>query len=283
MPPPVTDLLTSVNALAESVPTDALRTVVDELGIALAGQGPDLRALLDETRAFTSAANANLAPTRTLIDDAETVLRTQNQEAASLKSFGENARLLAEQLRESDPAFRDLVGTAPDAATELRALVRDLDPSMSVLVANLLTTSELIAYRTDGLEQLMSELPAAVAAGMSVVHDGRLTFGMVTTFFDPPNCTAGYEGTRYRNGLDTSPSASLNTSAACTEPPSSGVNVRGSANVPHRPVPEPARAGSVLGAEPDSRLPGALALPGVPNGTGAVDLRGLLALPEARP
>ncbi|MBE1531786.1 MlaD family protein [Actinomadura algeriensis] len=286
-PPPVTDLLTSLNSLAQSVPTDALRTVVDELGVALAGQGPNLRALLDETRALTDAANANLTPTRTLIDDAETVLRTQNQEAASLKSFGENARLLADQLRESDPAFRDLVDTAPDAATELRDLVRDLDPSMSVLLANLLTTSELLANRTDGLEQLMSELPAAVAAGTSVVHDGRLNFGMVTTFFDPPNCTAGYEGTKYRNGLDTSPGAPLNTAAACTRPPSSGVNVRGSANVPRRPVPEPARAGSVLNAEPDPALPGALALPGLPNRSGppngTPDLRALLALPEARP
>ncbi|GGV17444.1 hypothetical protein GCM10010182_43270 [Actinomadura cremea] len=283
-PPPVTELLTSVNALAESVPTDALRTVVDELGIALAGQGPNLQALLDETRALTDAADANVAPTRSLIDDAETVLRTQNEEAASLKSFGANARLLADQLRESDPAFRDLVATAPDAATELRDLVRDLDPSMSVLVANLLTTSELLAHRTDGLEQLMSELPAAVAAGTSVVHDGRLDFGMVTTFFEPPNCTSGYEGTQYRNGLDTSPGAPLNTAASCTAPPSSGVNVRGSANVPHRPVPEPARAGSVLDAAPDPRLPGALALPGLPNATARTpDLRALLALPEPRP
>ncbi|MFD0904829.1 MCE family protein [Actinomadura sediminis] len=287
VPPPVTDLLTSVNALAESVPTGALRTVVDELGVALAGQGPNLQALLDETRAFTDAANANAAPTRTLIDDAETVLRTQNEEAAALRSFGRDARLLAARLRDSDPAFRELVTTAPDAAGELRALVRDLDPSMSVLVANLLTTSELLAHRTAGLEQLMSELPAAVAAGMSAVDDGRLNFGMVTTFFDPPQCTSGYEGTRYRNGLDTSPGAPLNTSAACTAPPSSGVNVRGSANVPRPPVPEPARAGSVLGAAPDPALPGALALPALPAGpsepNAPEDLRALLGLPKARP
>lgn len=286
-PPPVTDLLTSVNALAESVPTGALRTVVDELGTALAGQGPDLRALLDETRALTAAANADVAPTRTLIDDAEHVLRTQNEEAAALASFGRDARLLAARLRASDPAFRDLVATAPDAATELRALVRDLDPAMSVLVANLLTTSELLAHRTSGLEQLLSELPAAIAAGMSVVHDGRLAFGMVTTFFEPPHCTSGYEGTRYRNGLDTSPGAPLNTAAACTEPPSSGVNVRGAANVPRPPVPEPARAGSVLGAEPDPTLPGALALPALPTARSVPnapdDLRPLLALPKARP
>ncbi|QKW39544.1 MCE family protein [Actinomadura sp. NAK00032] len=278
-PAPVTDLLTSVNDLAASVPTDALRTLVGELGQAFAGQGPNLRALLDSTRSLTRAANENAAPTTSLIGDGETVLRTQNEEAASLKSFGHNARLLAGQLRTSDPAFRRLVSTAPGAAGEFRDLVRDLDPSLSVLVANLLTTSELLAPRSDGLEQLLAKLPAAVASGRSVVQDGRLNFGMVTTFFEPPNCTSGYGGTKYRNGLDTSSGPALNTAAHCATSPSTGVNVRGSGNAPHRPVPTPARAGSVLSAG-SSALPGALALPGVPTEpTSMSDLLGLRGAP----
>ncbi|TMR38773.1 MCE family protein [Actinomadura geliboluensis] len=278
-PAPVTDLLTSVNDLAASVPTDALRTLVGELGQAFAGQGPNLQALLDGTRSLTRAANENAAPTTSLIGDGETVLRTQNEEAASLKSFGRNARLLAEQLRTSDPAFRRLVSTAPGAAGEFRDLVRDLDPSLSVLVANLLTTSDLLAPRSDGLEQLLAKLPAAVASGRSVVQDGRLNFGMVTTFFEPPNCTSGYGGTKYRNGLDTSPGPALNTAAHCATPASTGVNVRGAGNAPHRPVPVPARAGSVLGTG-SSALPGALALPGVAEGPASMsDLLGLRGAP----
>ncbi|MFE9107326.1 MCE family protein [Actinomadura geliboluensis] len=278
-PAPVTDLLTSVNDLAASVPTDALRTLVGELGQAFAGQGPNLQALLDGTRSLTRAANENAAPTTSLIGDGETVLRTQNEEAASLKSFGRNARLLAEQLRTSDPAFRRLVSTAPGAAGEFRDLVRDLDPSLSVLVANLLTTSDLLAPRSDGLEQLLAKLPAAVASGRSVVQDGRLNFGMVTTFFEPPNCTSGYGGTKYRNGLDTSPGPALNTAAHCATPGSTGVNVRGAGNAPHRPVPTPARAGSVLG-NGSSALPGALALPGVAERPASMsDLLGLRGAP----
>lgn len=274
-PAPVTDLLTSLNDFAASVPTDALRTVVGELGQAFAGQGPNLQVLLDNARSLTQAANENAGPTTSLIGDGETVLRTQNEEAASLKSFGRNARLLAEQLRKSDPTFRNLVSTAPGAAGEFRTLIRDLDPSLSVLVANLLTTSDILAPRSDGLEQLLAKLPDAVASGKSVVQDGKLNFGMVTTFFDPPNCTSGYGGTKYRNGLDTSPAPALNTAAHCAAPPSSGINVRGAANAPRGPVPTPARAGSVLTGG-TSALPGALALPGVPDGPR--DMRGLLGL-----
>ncbi|WP_433143384.1 MCE family protein [Actinomadura nitritigenes] len=281
-PAPVTDLLTSVNDLAASVPTGSLRTVVAELGRAFAGEGPDLQVLLDSSHTLTEAADRNIEPTRSLIGDGQTVLRTQDEESGALKSFGRDARLLAAQLRASDPAFRRLVSTAPGAAGELQGLVRDLDPSMSVLVANLLTTSRVLQPRTDGLEQLLAKLPAAVSMGLTVAHDGRLNFGMVNTFFDPLPCTSGYGGTEYRNGLDTSPGPALNTAARCTAPASSGVNVRGSANAPHPPVPAAARPGSVLGgtatasAPADAALPGALALPGVaPGPSGMSALLGL--------
>lgn len=278
-PAPVTDLLTSVNSLAQSVPTDSLRTVVAELGRAFAGQGPNLQVLLDSGREFTREADENATPTKRLFTDAETVLRTQNEESGALKSFGRNAKLLSQQLRASDPAFRRLVSTAPGAATEFAGLVRDLDPSMGVLVANLLTTSDLLGSRSPGLEQLLAKVPAAVAAGMSVVEDGRLNYGMVTTFFNPEPCTRGYGGTKYRNGLDTSRGPALNTSAQCAMPASSGVNVRGAANAPRGSVPAPARPGSVLSAAAaGAPLPGALALPGLPAGSGPVGMSGLLGL-----
>ncbi|MBO2464839.1 MlaD family protein [Actinomadura violacea] len=281
-PAPVTDLLTSVNNLAASVPTDSLRTVVAELGRAFAGEGPNLQVLLDESHTFTEAADRNIAPTRSLIGDGQTVLRTQDEESGALKAFGHNARLLSQQLRASDPAFRRLVSTAPDAAGELQGLVRDLDPSMSVLVANLLTTSRVLQPRTDGLEQLLAKLPAAVAMGTTVARGGHLNFGMVNTFFNPLPCTSGYGGTKYRNGLDTSAGPALNTAARCAAPASSGVNVRGAANAPHGPVPDAARPGSVLGggtatgASANTGLPGALALPGVaPGPSGMSALLGL--------
>ncbi|MWA07147.1 MCE family protein [Actinomadura sp. LD22] len=280
-PAPVTDLLTSVNDLAASVPTGSLRTVVAELGRAFAGEGPNLQVLLDNSHALTEAADRNIEPTRSLIGDGQTVLTTQDEESGALKAFGRNARLLSRRLRASDPAFRKLVATAPGAAGEFQGLVRDLDPSMSVLIANFLTTSRVLQPRTDGLEQLLAKLPDAVSMGLTVARDGRLRFGMVNTFFDPPPCTSGYGGTRYRNGLDTSPGPALNTAARCTAPASSGINVRGSANAPHPPVPAAVRPGSVLGGAPagsaaNAALPGALALPGVaPGPSGMSALLGL--------
>ncbi|MCP2339119.1 MlaD family protein [Actinomadura rupiterrae] len=276
-PAPVTDLLQSLTNFAGSVPLDDMRTVVQELGLAFNGQSQNLQALLDQGRAFTRAADEHVQPTKDLITDSETVLGTQNQEADALKSFGRNARLLARQLRDSDGDFRRVVAAAPGASEQFAGLVRDVDPQLSVLIANLLTTSDLLVTRVGGMEELLVKAPRAVAAGNSVIKDGRLQFGMVTTFFQPLPCTRGYEGTRYRNGLDTSSGPPLNTAARCALPASSGVDVRGPGNAPDGGVPTPARPGSVLSGAVDPTLPGALGLPNLPSGapTGMAGLLGV--------
>ncbi|MFB9834479.1 MCE family protein, partial [Actinoallomurus acaciae] len=243
-PPPVTNVLTNVNDLAASVPLDSLRTVVDELGKAFQGQGENLQTLLDGASDFTQAADAAAPATNKLILDGQTVLRTQREESDALLSFARSARLLAGQLDASDTDLRRLITTAPVAASEISGLLRDLDPNLSVLLANLTTTSELTVTRQRGIQELLVRLPQVAAAGASVVDSKGVNFGMALTFFSPLPCTTGYGGTTYRNGTDTAPAPPLNTAASCTMPASSGVDVRGSANAPYGGgVPSPARPG----------------------------------------
>ncbi|MGW5736780.1 MULTISPECIES: MlaD family protein [Streptomyces] len=242
-PAPVTDVLTSVDRLASSVDTAALRTLVDELGKSFEGRGQDLQILIDTGSEFIEAADKALPATTRLLVDGETVLRTQNAHANALKSFADGAAQLAAQLKKSDPDLRHLIAQAPDAATQFAALLRDTDPGLGVVLANLVTTSELLVTRQRGTRELMVRIPQAAATGASAVGPDGVRFGMTTTFFTPLPCTAGYGATAYRNGLDTSP-APTNTKAACTAGPGSGQNVRGSANAPRGGVPEPARPGS---------------------------------------
>ncbi|RAY11026.1 ABC transporter substrate-binding protein [Actinomadura craniellae] len=278
-PAPVTDLLASVDGMVSSVPLESLRVVVDELGRAFSGQGQNLGALLDNGADLTQAASRHVEPTNRLITDGAIALRTQNEEADALAAFGRNARLLSAQLRASDPDLRKVITAGTPAAEQFAGLLRDVDPSLSVMLANLLTTSDLLFTRYQGMEELLVKVPAAVAAGSTVVGGGKLNFGMVTTFFDPLPCTRGYGGTRYRNGLDTSRGPALNTAARCTMPASSGVNVRGAGNAPRgRALPPPARPGSVgMNASARSALPGALGLPALP-AAGPSDMSGLLGL-----
>ncbi|MGW1139187.1 MCE family protein [Streptomyces zhihengii] len=290
IPAPVTDVLTGIDDLASSVDLEALRTVVDEFGTALGGRGDDLQVLLDHGNEFVLAADRALPVTTRLMADGETVLRTQAEQGQALRGFADGASELAAQLKDSDTDLRKVIATAPDAAGQISGLLRDLDPSFGVVVANLLTTSEVAVTRQRGIEELLVTLPAVAAAGATAVTGEGANFGMSVTFFEPLPCTDGYGRTEYRNGLDTTPAGATDTRTRCTAAPSTGIGVRGSANAPDgggvpdpaRPgtLPAPARSAEPAGEAPVSTLPGALGLPGLP--AAPTGIGGLLGLEGAR-
>ncbi|HWE89910.1 MAG TPA: MlaD family protein [Pseudonocardiaceae bacterium] len=244
IPPGVDGLLTNLNTLTASVPTQALQTVINELYNATNGQGPNLQNLLDTSSQFVQAAVQNLPQGIQLIQTSQQVLTTQIAETNALTQFSANAALINQQLVQSDGDIRKLIGAVPGLDDALISILKDTNPQLSVLIANLLTTSEVTVTRQPGMRTLLSDLPNAVSVGSAIVRNGQANFGIELTFFNPLPCTAGYGGTPYRNGLDTSPGAPLNTGAACTSPPPGG-EVRGSANAPSSGVPAPAQPGSV--------------------------------------
>jgi phospholipid/cholesterol/gamma-HCH transport system substrate-binding protein len=232
VPQPVTGLLINVDALARSLPAGSLQTVVNQLYQAFNGQGPSLQTLLDASSSFTSAASSDITPTSELITESQGVLATQQAETSAIESFAANAELLAHQLDSSDSDLRRLITATPQAMQQVVGLLRDNDPDLGLTLANLLTASDVALTRQPALKELLSALPAVTAAGDTVVTKEGANFGLTLTFFNPLPCTAGYQGTTYRNGLDTSPAPPLNTSASCTSPPGTGQDVRGSANAP---------------------------------------------------
>ncbi|WP_236789522.1 MCE family protein [Amycolatopsis sp. GM8] len=230
-------VVTDLDGLARSVPTDALRTVVDESYNAFNGTGGDLQVLMDTLRDFTKSAQENLPQTVQLLNAGGKVLDTQNAEASNMAEFSRNLNELTATLKSSDPDLRKLIQTAPGAAQSINQLVTDTGPGLGELFANLLTTSNLLLTRQDGIEQVMVTYPALAAGARSVVPgDGTAHLGLVLNLFDPPPCTKGYDTTQYRTGADTTPRAP-DFKAYCAEPTGSPIDVRGSQNAPFNGVP----------------------------------------------
>src|SRR5215472_1194041 len=251
LPLPVTSLLTSVNELATSIPLNELRIALNNLAIGFGGTSTSLQALIHGQSTFIRASGSAVTQTNTLIEDSQTVLATQNAEAAAFRSFAASSRLFAGQLVASDADLRRLFANGAPAATQVAGLITDNTPTLGALIANLLTTAQITLTRGPALQETFSALPAAIAAGSTVITKGgqfgNARFGVALTFFNPLLCTAGYQGTKIRNGLDTSPGPPLNTNARCTSPASSGINVRGSA---HAPSPDSAGVAALLGLSP---------------------------------
>lgn len=243
-PLPPETLLTNLNEFAGSVPPDSLRTVVDELGTAFTGVDGELQALLDGTHKLTQSANAHLPQTADLLSQGRTVLDTQRAETENILSFSRDVRLLAGQLKTSDPDLRRVINAAPPAARQTSYLLRESGPGLGAVVANLLTTNNVVKTRLDGVEQTLVAYPMIVAGGRSVLPgDGRVHLGAVLNFFDPFVCTKGYEQTQQRTATDTAP-IPANKQAHCAEPRGSPTGVRGAQNAPEAGPPSaPAQPG----------------------------------------
>lgn len=229
----IESVLLNVDDLLDSVPTDSLRTVIDELGTATQGTGDTIESIIDDSDALLSTATENLPQTKDLISQTRQALRTQIDQADNIRTFAAGLRDLGGQLKRSDADLRLIMSDGRAAADQVSALVQESGPGLSVLVANLLTTSDVLVRRIDGLEQILVSYPVLTSLGPTVVPgDGTGHLGLILNAFDPPPCTKGYEGTKLRPGSKTR-TQPYNAEAYCAEPPGSPIAVRGAQNAPY--------------------------------------------------
>jgi phospholipid/cholesterol/gamma-HCH transport system substrate-binding protein len=260
--------------LVTSVPTESLRTTVDELYLALRNAGPALQVLLDSAGALTATATEHLPQTTSLLANGRTVLNTQAEQTQQILDYSSSLRLIAEQLKTSNPDLRRLIDVTPTVATQVNNVLRDSGQDLGVIVANLLTTMQITSTRVDGIEELLVAFPMITATAPGANPDGTGHLGLVLTFNDPFSCTKGYEGTTQRGANETT-DVPVNKQAYCAEPPGSPTGVRGSQNAPFggKPVEVPIPA-----TAPQPQVPGAPGTFSFP-GTGPMSLADLLSLP----
>lgn len=244
-PLPVETLLANLDALVESVDPDNLSVLIDELGVAFEGNETALRTLLDANNLLLTDAIKYLPQTTKLIEDGRTVLATQAESAAAIRRWAKGLADLAGDLRRADPDLRTLLAQGPPAATELAGLLSDLDPSIGVLLGNLITVNGIAARRVAGIEQILVVYPLAVAGGYTVIPgDGTAHLGLVLNVSDPPACQYTKTGQQHCTPAETS----------------KGSGVRGSSHAPRpsgaAPSPAPLPAGSRTGLSSSPTMSG---------------------------
>lgn len=206
LPVQVSTVLSNLDQLIDSVPNEDLSTTVDELGAAFEGSGPELQRLIDSGNALIEEANANLSQTRRLINDGETVLETQRETSDAIKSFSSDLASLSDQLRESDSDLRATLDRGSSASIQLTGLLNDVEPTLPLLLSNLISTSEVTTMRLPALEQLLVIYPINVSAAFTVVPgDGTAHFGLAGNVNEPPPCTEGYAATKRTYPQNTDP------------------------------------------------------------------------------
>lgn len=161
------EVLVKLDAFVNSVDKENLSAVIKELGDLFNDTGRPLQKLIDGGSEFVEVASAHTEETIKLLDQGLKVLRTQQGQSENIKAFSRDLSALTGVLKRSDSNLRTILEMTPEAATQIDGLLQDLEPTIPVLLANMITTSQVAVNHLDGIEQLLVSFPLAVASGFT--------------------------------------------------------------------------------------------------------------------
>ncbi len=241
VPPDIAVLLDDTNRGLEAIPRENLKTVIDEGGVAFGGLGPDLRRLIKGSTALAIDAEANLQPLTNLVDQAKPILETQSETSDSINAWAAHLADISSGLKQRDDALRGVLENGASAADEARQLVERVNPTLPIMMANLVSVAEIgVAYHPS-IEQLLVLLPQAVGVLTSALvpdlHNPTgyrgpfVTFGLNINL--PPPCQTGYlPASQHRPPPYEDYPDRPEGDVYCRVPQDSPFNVRGARNTP---------------------------------------------------
>lgn len=200
IPISTTELLVNVNALVTSLDPQNLKTLVDELGAAFEGTGPDLARILDTSSAFIKTAADNIDVTRELIRGADSALQTQIDEQPALATFSENLAAFSTTLRRSDGDLRALLDTGPESAKTIRTVVDENSADLTKVLKDLQLATEPLARNSTALSVFAILYPYLLEGTYSVVQPSQTDQGEFDARFglvlkpQPTTCSFAKDG-----------------------------------------------------------------------------------------
>jgi phospholipid/cholesterol/gamma-HCH transport system substrate-binding protein len=238
---PVDDavILRNLEGLLGSVNVHDLSTVVTELGKGFNGLGPSLQKLIDNGDALTQSAKNALPQTEQLINDGKTVLDTQRDVAAELKSFASSFSAVTGEISGKDTALRTILDNGSAASTQLATLLKDNADVLPELLTNLNTFTGIQNVRLPYTRAVLELYPAIVADSFYALPQPKggistARFGLVTDL--GPGCSSGYQSTRERSNTPKDWGGAANLAAFCSGNNAAlnaqHIDVRGARNVP---------------------------------------------------
>lgn len=259
VPRDINTLLDSLKTGLQAVPRANLRTVVDESYAAVGGLGPELTKIVQGGTDLSIEARENLDPLLALLDNAKPVLDSQTQSSGAIQDWAAHLATVTRELQTHDSDVAVVIDRTAPALAEARQLVDRLQPTIPILMANLLSVGKVgLAYHND-LEQILVLLPQLVsieqgslAANVNTkqAYQGAyLSFNLNLNL--PPPCTTGYlPAQQRRSAALTDYPDRVPGDLYCRVPQDSPLGVRGARNTPCETVPGK-RAATVRECESD--------------------------------
>ncbi|ORV85845.1 mammalian cell entry protein [Mycobacterium interjectum] len=246
VPPDINGLLSAANTALAAIPRDNLRTVVDESYTAVGGLGPELSRLIMGTSNLAIDARKNLDPLVALIDQARPVLDSQTRTSDAIAGWASHLAAVTTELRTHDAAVGAVIDRGGPALGEVRQLIERVQPTLPILLANLVSVGQVALTYQNDIEQLLVVFPMAIGAEQAGIlanlntkqaYRGQyLSFNLNLNL--PPPCTTGFLPAQQQRiptfeDYPNRPAGDL----YCRVPQDSALNVRGARNIPCETVP----------------------------------------------
>src|SRR5215213_9598387 len=215
VPPDVNTLLDDANRGLQAIPRDNLKTTIDEAYVAFGGLGPELTRFIKGSTTLAIDARSNLDALTNVVDNVGPILDTQTDTSDSVQ--------------------------AGPAADEVQALFERLQPTLPIVLANLVSLGDVAVTYRDNIEQILVLLPQGTAAmqGINVPNRGTkqdykgafLSFNLNLNV--PPVCNTGFLPAQQvrSNAFEDYPDR-IKGDLYCRIPQDSMNNVRGARNTP---------------------------------------------------
>jgi phospholipid/cholesterol/gamma-HCH transport system substrate-binding protein len=246
VPPDVNALLAAANTGLLAIPRDNLKTVIDESFTAVGGLGPELSRVIQGASTLAINARENLDPLTTLIDKVQPVLDSQTNTSDAIQAWASQLATVTAELQTHDEAVAGVIDKGGPAAAEVRQLVERLQPTLPILMANLVSVGQVALTYQNDIEQLLVVFPQAIAANQAGIlgnlntkqdYKGQyLSFNLNLNL--PPPCTTGFLPAQQQRvaALEDYPQRPPGD-LYCRVPQESPFNVRGARNIPCETVP----------------------------------------------
>jgi phospholipid/cholesterol/gamma-HCH transport system substrate-binding protein len=173
VPPDINTLLDAANRGLQAIPRDNLKTMIDEADIAIGGLGPEIERIVRGSTALALDARSHLDALTTVIDQSGPLMDSQSQTADSVRGWAQHLATISGELEKRDSGVTAILEHAPAAIDQARQLVERLQPTVPILLANLVSLGHVALTYQTSLEQLLVLLPQGIALmqGITVANN----------------------------------------------------------------------------------------------------------------
>jgi phospholipid/cholesterol/gamma-HCH transport system substrate-binding protein len=210
------------------------------------GLGPELSRLITGSSNLAIDARKNLDPLVALIDQSKPVLDSQTNTSDAIAAWASHLATVTTELQTHDQAVAGVIDKGGPAFDEARQLFERLQPTLPILLANLVSVGKVALVYQNDIEQLLAVFPMSINAEQAgIVANANTKQGYRGQYLSfnlnlnlPPPCATGFLPAQQQRiatfeDYPNRPAGDL----YCRVPQDSWLNVRGARNTPCETVP----------------------------------------------